>query len=744
MEDLYNDERLEKVLNNATNFAFRYNHEFLVPEHILYFMLEDEQILKIFKSFNVDIDYLKSQIDEFMQSKVPQVENDTHRDSINYSFSLSNIIFNALVQCSNSDRKIVTLEDVLISMFDAKETYCLYWLKKNKLSKEAVIDLVSQLRGIHGAKSDVEAVQDFSSFDVLSKYTTCLTQKAREGKLDKLVGRESEIELTIRTLCRRTKNNPLHVGEAGVGKTAITEGLASLIVQGKVSVLKNAEIYSLDIASLIAGTRYRGEFEKRLKAVVQAIAAKKDAILFIDEIHTIAQESSSANMLGASDILKPLLVEGSLRCIGATTYDEYSKVFQKNKAFARRFQKIDIVEPSAEETVKILEGLVSSYSAFHKVTYSPAAIREAVTLSSRYITDRHLPDKAIDLMDEAGSYAHIKGLKTVNVNIIKKICSSVVRIPSESIELNERERLKSLSEVLSKSIFGQEKAVSAVTSAVRKARAGFRDIDKPEGTFLFVGPTGVGKTELCRVLSKTLNLSLLRFDMSEYQEKHTVSRLIGSPPGYVGYEEGGLLTKAVIKEPHSLILLDEIEKANPDIYNVLLQVMDYGTLTDAQGRKANFRNCLIIMTSNAGAEEIERGLVGFSPSSEDYSNETSTLLEAVKRKFSPEFRNRLDAIVTFAPLGIEQATLIVQKDIASLCRRLKAKNVSLSVTEDAVRYIVQKGYSKEMGARNINRTVENLIASPLVDEVLFGRLENGGAVTFDLDNDELTFTVENS
>ncbi len=583
----------------------------------------------------------------------------------------------------------------------------------------------------------------------LERFATDLTALASAGKLEPVIGREAEIERTIQVLCRRLKNNPIHVGDAGVGKTAITEGLAQRIVAENVPpLLKGYTIYSLDMGALLAGTKFRGDFEERVKKVVDVLLKKDKAILFIDEIHTIVGAGAvTGGSMDASNLLKPALTSGKLRCIGSTTYDEYNKIFEKDRALSRRFQKIDIAEPTQAETVDILKGLKSKYEDYHKVRYSDEAIVAAVKLSAQFITERKLPDKAIDVIDEAGARARMNAYKMgeavesavleIAVPEIETVVAKIARIPERSVTSSEKEKLSTLEASLKGEVFGQDLAVDAVVKAVKRSRAGFRLPDKPVANFLFVGPTGVGKTELARQLAKQLGVVLHRFDMSEYQEKHTVSRLIGSPPGYVGYEEGGLLTDAIRKTPHAVVLLDEIEKAHSDIYNILLQIMDYATLTDNQGRKADFRNVILIMTSNAGARDVGKNLIGFG----DRAVTNSALDEAVERAFTPEFRNRLDAVVHFGNLPMDIIQRIVLKTIDDFRTQLVEKKVTLTASEAVISYLAEKGYSKEFGARNIGRLVEDKIKSFFVDEVLFGRLEHGGNAFADIKDGEIVFTV---
>ncbi|MBQ3981985.1 MAG: AAA family ATPase, partial [Treponema sp.] len=599
----------------------------------------------------------------------------------------------------------------------------------------------------------------------LKRFAVNMTEMAKKGAYDILVGREAEIERTVQVLCRRTKNNPLHVGDAGVGKTAITQGLAQRIVNNQVpDILKGYTIYSLDIGLLLAGSKFRGDFEERLHSVIDELKEKKKSILFIDEIHMImGAGSNGSTQVDAANLLKPVLASGEVKFIGSTTFEEYSKNFEKDRALARRFQKIDILEPTAAETVQIIKGLIPKYEKHHNVIYSAGAVEEAVKLSVQFMPDRRLPDKAIDIIDEAGSYQHIlksggfagraaarpgavahPGLvaseanpSRISTDIIRRVTAKIARVPIENMKGEEKDALRTIEETMSADIFGQATAISALGKAVKRARAGFRNPEKPEACYLFVGPTGCGKTELARTLARLLKEPLLRYDMSEYQEKHTVSRLVGSPPGYVGFEEGGQLVKDVRKNPRAVILFDEIEKANEDIYNVLLQVMDYGQLTDNQGRKADFRSCIIIMTSNAGARDLEKGSIGFGGDKDggvSFAELEASLNDAVNREFPPEFRNRLDAVIPFNYLDLEVAKQVCRKEVARLALRMKEKKVNLTVTDRAITYITELGYSKEFGARNIARTVEDEIADKLVDEVLFGRLEKGGDVKADIKN----------
>ncbi|NLH88817.1 MAG: ATP-dependent Clp protease ATP-binding subunit ClpA, partial [Treponema sp.] len=654
------------------------------------------------------------------------------------------------------------ISDLVVSLYDEERTYAGYLMRKLGIKRLQLLEVLS-----HGVNDDdimsdslpddeaedraEEGVRDKRTLrpGTLERFATELTALATAGKLEPVIGREAEIERTIQVLSRRLKNNPIHVGDAGVGKTAITEGLAQRIAAGNVPPkLKGYTIWSLDMGALLAGTKFRGDFEERVKKVIDVLLKKEKAILFIDEIHTIIGAGAvTGSTLDASNLLKPALTSGNLRCIGSTTYEEYNKIFEKDRALSRRFQKIDIVEPTIQETVEILKGLRPKYEKYHNVRYSDETLEITVKLAAQFITERKLPDKAIDVIDEAGAMARIRADKekdetdTTMVDIsphdIEVVIAKIARIPERTVSSSEKDKLATLEDSLKEEVFGQDQAIEAVVKAVKRSRAGFRAPDKPIANFLFVGPTGVGKTELARQLSKHLGITLHRFDMSEYQEKHTVSRLIGSPPGYVGYEEGGLLTDAIRKTPNSVVLLDEIEKAHSDIYNILLQIMDYATLTDNQGRKADFRNVILIMTSNAGARDIGKPLIGFG----DQQVSSSALDDAVERAFSPEFRNRLDAVVHFNNLPMEIIERIVKKAIDEFAMQLAEKNVTLRVEDDVIRYLAIKGYSREFGARNISRLVEDQIKTVFVDEVLFGRLEHGGTAIARLENDKIVFDI---
>lgn len=770
--------QLQKIIATAFDNARKLKHEFITPEHLLDASLNYSFVCDLLLVCGGNVDFIKENIQKYLSTNMEAVEN---REPIQ-TVGFQSVLERAVLSCEAAEKQEVDITDVIVSMIDESENYCSYYLRMGGIDRLRFIEIISYIKyssrdedlqaALDKVLSDPNIEEKFctdsqndegrtgseqngsqgkqSGKNVLEKYTVNLTEKARKGELDVLIGREEELERTVQVLCRRYKNNPVHVGDAGVGKTAVTEGLAQRIVSGSVpDVLEGCEILSLDMGALVAGTKYRGDFEERLKQVTTELSKKEKAILFIDEIHTIVGAGASGNgSLDASNLLKPLLSSGKIRCIGSTTYDEYTKIFEKDRALARRFQKIDIVEPDRETAIKILEGLKDSYESYHKVKYQKDALRAAVNLSMQYLPDKRLPDKAIDIIDEAGAYLRLKGnskgplsvgakgntsssQKKVTVSLVEKITANMAHIPEKKISVNEKEVLQNIGETIKKEIYGQDTAVDMVVQAVKRSRAGLRDPDKPMASFLFVGPTGVGKTELAKILAESLGMKLLRFDMSEYQEKHTVSRLIGAPPGYVGFEDGGLLTAAVRKEPYAVVVLDEVEKAHSDIYNILLQVMDYGQLTDSQGRKADFRNVILIMTSNAGASEAGHNAIGFGSTPLG----VTAMKEAVEKTFTPEFRNRLDAVVSFNSLSKNVAENIVRKEVRKLANRLKDKQVLLSIDDDCVAFLAEKGYSPLFGARNIARIVDAEIATPLVDVILFGELSKGGTVTCCLDAD---------
>jgi ATP-dependent Clp protease ATP-binding subunit ClpA len=748
------------------------NHEYLTAEHILYAALSFDDVQEVLSACGANVAQIKYGMEDYFDQKIPVHEGAEPTQSVGFN----SVIERAVLQSQSSQKNRLDLADILVSLFDAEQNFCGYYLRKAGIRRFELLNILSHGHKIDnslsmevGGDTEKEGVQEEENAEAgqktkssrrsaLERYAAELTVLARENRLEPVIGREAELDRTVQVLCRRLKNNPLHVGDSGVGKTAITEGLAQRIVEGNVPpTLKDFAIYSLDMGALVAGTKYRGDFEDRIKRVIEEVLKKERVILFIDEIHTlVGAGSASGTALDASNLLKPALASGKIRCIGSTTHEEYGKFFDKDRALSRRFQKIDINEPSESDAVAIIKGLKPKYEDYHQVRYSDAAVEGAVRLSAQYITERRLPDKAIDVIDEAGAFARIEAGKQardsgktgpeetpasrgvsvqegpvevidIDLPLIEAVVSRIARIPERSVGANEKDKLRGLEEKLKKRIFGQDEAVSAVVRAVKRSRAGFRAKDKPVANFLFAGPTGVGKTELARSLADILGVSLHRFDMSEYQEKHTISRLIGSPPGYVGYEEGGLLTDAVRKQPHAVVLLDEIEKAHPDIFNILLQVMDYATLTDNNGRKADFRNVIFIMTSNAGARDIGKGLIGFGERVVD----ESAVDGAVEKTFTPEFRNRLDAVVRFGHLSREIMASIIQKELNAFQEQLAEKKVRLEMTESCVLRLAEEGYSREFGARNAGRLVEDKIKSFFVDEVLFGALSAGGAARVD-------------
>ncbi|NVD06306.1 ATP-dependent Clp protease ATP-binding subunit ClpA [Vibrio sp. JPW-9-11-11] len=747
------NKELESSLNGAFARARDKRHEFMTVEHLLLALLENDAAREALQACQADIDALRSELDIFIDQTTPLIPDNDETRETQPTLSFQRVLQRAVFHVQSSGRSEVTGANVLVAIFSEQESHAAYLLKKNDISRLDIVNFISH--GITKASSSGDEpsspdsfssdnVDEGSSEDRLESFATNLNQVAKQGQIDPLIGREKELERTIQVLCRRRKNNPLLVGEAGVGKTAIAEGLAWRIVEGQVpEIIADSVIYSLDIGSLLAGTKYRGDFEKRFKAILKQLEKEQDAILFIDEIHTIiGAGAASGGQVDAANLIKPLLSSGKLRCIGSTTYQEYSNIFEKERALSRRFQKIDIVEPSLDDTTKILMGLKPKYEAHHEVRYTNKALRAAVELSAKYINERHLPDKAIDVIDEAGARSRLapasRRKKTVGVADIEAMVAKMARIPEKSVSSSDKEILQKLDEKMKMLVFGQDDAIDVLSEAIKLTRAGLGADHKPVGSFLFAGPTGVGKTEVTVQMSKLLGIELLRFDMSEYGERHSVSRLIGAPPGYVGYDQGGLLTDAVIKHPHSVVLLDEIEKAHPDIFNLLLQVMDNGTLTDNNGRKADFRNVILVMTTNAGVQMTEKKSIGLIQ--QDHSHDA---MAEIKKVFTPEFRNRLDNIIWFNSLDEHVIHQVVDKFIVELQAQLDVRGVSLEVSDDARHWLAVKGYDKAMGARPMGRVIQDQLKKPLANELLFGSLVDGGTVKVDLKDDELKFTYLN-
>jgi ATP-dependent Clp protease ATP-binding subunit ClpA len=734
---------LEYCLNDAFQRAREERHEFITVEHLLLALLDTPSVIETLKACGADLARLRRELKEFIEGSTPRLRVEEEESTeVQPTLGFQRVLQRAVFHVQSSGRKEVTPVNVLVAIFSEKQSQAVYFLGSQDVTRLDVVNYIShgvpKVQEANKAEPDESAVEAERAAEAnpLERFTTNLNALAEAGKIDPLIGRQLEIERTVQILCRRRKNNPLFVGEAGVGKTALAEGLARLIVEGKVpEILRNCTIYALDMGSLIAGTKYRGDFEKRLKGVVAGLKKKPGAILFIDEIHTvIGAGAASGGVMDASNLIKPLLANGELRCIGSTTYTEFRGIFEKDHALARRFQKIDVVEPSVPETIEILKGLKTRFEEHHGILYTDDALKAAAELASRHINDRHLPDKAIDVIDEAGAHCRLKPESErpskVEVPLIESIIAKMARIPEKNVSASDRDALKTLERDLKLVIFGQDAAIGALASAIKMARSGLRDESKPIGSFLFMGPTGVGKTEVTRQLALTMGVELIRFDMSEYMERHTVSRLIGAPPGYVGFDQGGLLTEAINKNPHCVLLLDEIEKAHPEVFNLLLQVMDHGTLTDNNGRRADFRHVTIVMTTNAGAQEMSRASVGFT--SQDHSSDG---MEVLKRLFSPEFRNRLDSIIQFAPLDEKSVARVVDKLIVELEAQLEKNNVTIELEPAARQWIAERGYDRAMGARPMARVIQEHIKRPLAEELLFGRLRDGGHVRVDTNED---------
>ncbi|GAB4357660.1 MAG: ATP-dependent Clp protease ATP-binding subunit ClpA [Gammaproteobacteria bacterium] len=742
---------LELTLNNAFKEAREKKHEFLTVEHLLLALLDNPTASDVLKACGADIDALRSDLIRFLEETSPLIPPEDQRET-QPTLGFQRVLQRAVFQAQSAGKREVTGANVLVAIFNEQKSQAVYFLSRQDIARLDVVNYIShgiskvhnddESEDLSSDTSDEEAASESGS-QPLENFATNLNQLALSGKIDPLIGRQNEVERVIQILCRRRKNNPLLVGEAGVGKTAIAEGLAKKIVEKEVpEVLASCTIYALDLGSLVAGTKYRGDFEKRLKAVLKQLKKEPGAILFIDEIHTvIGAGAASGGVMDASNLIKPMLASGDLRCIGSTTYQEFRGIFEKDRALARRFQKIDVNEPSVEDTVKILEGLKSRFEEHHGIKYSRSALRSAAELSHKYINDRHLPDKAIDVIDEAGASQWLlppsKRKKTIGVGDVEALVAKMARIPPKSVSTSDKEVLRNLERDLKMVIFGQDQAIETLATAIKLARSGLGNEDRPVGSFLFAGPTGVGKTEVTRQLASIMGVELIRFDMSEYMERHTVSRLIGAPPGYVGFDQGGLLTEAITKSPHAVLLLDEIEKAHPDVFNLLLQVMDHGTLTDNNGREADFRNVVLVMTTNAGADLMSRPSIGFV--NQDHSSDG---MEAIKRMFTPEFRNRLDAIIQFQPLDRENIGRVVDKFLIELETQLNDKGVSLEVTAEAREWLAEHGFDEQMGARPMARVIQEQIKRPLAEELLFGRLVQGGSVVVSADEEGLQFKIE--
>ena len=741
---------LEQSLHRALAYANERRHEYATLEHLLLALTEDQDAVAVLRACGVNLDKLRSELGEYLDNELSNLITNRPEDA-KPTAGFQRVLQRAAIHVQSSGREEVTGANVLVALFSERESHAVYYLQEQEMTRFDAVNYIShgiakapgrnETKRVSGADDDAAAEKVVKKgTEALEAYCVNLNKKAASGKIDPLIGREQEVERTIQILCRRSKNNPLYVGDPGVGKTAIAEGLARRIVHGEVpDVLENATIFSLDMGSLLAGTRYRGDFEERLKAVLSELEAMEGAILFIDEIHTvIGAGATSGGAMDASNLLKPALASGALRCIGSTTYKEYRNYFEKDRALVRRFQKIDVNEPSIEDAVKILRGLKPYYEKYHRVRYTNEAIRSAVELSARYIGDRKLPDKAIDIIDEVGAaqmlLPELRRKKTIQVKDVEAVVAKIARIPPKSVSRDDREVLLNLERDLRTMVFGQDKAIEALSSAIKLARAGLRDPEKPIGNYLFSGPTGVGKTEAARQLSLTLGIELIRFDMSEYMERHTVSRLIGAPPGYVGFDQGGFLTDAIDQHPHAVLLLDEIEKAHPDLFNILLQVMDHGKLTDHNGKTVDFRNVILIMTTNAGASDMAKPAIGF-----ERAARVGEDMEAINRMFTPEFRNRLDSIIPFSALSPEVIGQVVDKFVIQLEAQLTDRGVSIELTDAAREWLGKKGYDPLYGARPLARVIQENIKKPLAEELLFGKLAKGGNVKVSVADDKLTF-----
>lgn len=746
---------LEKTLHRALAFATEHSHEYATLEHLLLALSEDRDAIAVLRACGVDIDQVRDELNDFIDNDLDELVAPNTGDP-KPTAGFQRVIQRAIIHVQSSGREEVTGANVLVALFSERESHAVYFLQVHDMTRLDAVNYIShgiakvagesKTKAVRGSEDDPDGEGPVKKGDgALESYCINLNKKAEEGRIDPLIGRDSEVDRTIQILCRRTKNNPLYVGDPGVGKTAIAEGLARRIVKGEVpDVLKDATLYALDMGALLAGTRYRGDFEERLKGVMGEMEAAHNAILFIDEIHTvIGAGATSGGSMDASNILKPALASGTLRCMGSTTYKEFRGHFEKDRALVRRFQKIDVYEPSVDDTIKILKGLKSYYEDHHKVRYTVGALKAAVELSARYISDRKLPDKAIDVIDEVGASRMLlpegKRRKTVTVKDVEGVVAMIARIPPKSVSTDDKRALETLDRDLKAMVYGQDKAIDALASAIKLARAGLREGDKPIGSYLFSGPTGVGKTEVARQLALTLGVELTRFDMSEYMERHSVSRLIGAPPGYVGFDQGGLLTDAVDQHPHAVLLLDEIEKAHPDLFNILLQVMDHGKLTDHNGKSIDFRNIILIMTTNAGAAEMAKSAIGFEREVREGDD-----VEAIERMFTPEFRNRLDSVIAFSSLTPEVMGRVVDKFIIELEVQLADRTVTIELSDEARQWLAKKGFSRLFGARPLARVIQEHIKKPLSEELLFGKLAKGGLVKVAVEKGKLVFAYDNT
>ena len=744
-------QNLEKTLHGALALANEHHHEYATLEHLLFKLTEDPDAIAVMRACSVDLDKLRQTILDYFERELAGIRVSDKVDA-KPTAGFQRAIQRAIIHVQSSGREEVTGANVLVAIYSERESHAAFFLQEQDMTRLDAVNYIShgiakaasrtETRTPRGAEEETESAPAAKGGEALSTYCVNLNKKARDGKIDPLIGRHDEVDRVIQILCRRQKNNPLLVGDPGVGKTAIAEGLARKIIRHEVpEILQSATIFSLDMGALLAGTRYRGDFEERLKAVVKEIEEHDNAILFIDEIHTvIGAGATSGGAMDASNLLKPALQSGGLRCIGSTTYKEFRSYFEKDRALLRRFQKIDVNEPSVEDAIKIMKGLKPYFEEHHKVRYTNDAIKTAVELAAKYINDRKLPDKAIDVIDEVGAAQMLlpesRRRKTIGVREIEEVVAQIARIPPKSVSRDDRAALANLSGDLKQVVYGQDRAIEALSSAIKLARAGLREAEKPIGSYLFSGPTGVGKTEVARQLSIIMGIELVRFDMSEYMERHSVSRLIGAPPGYVGFDQGGLLTDAVDQHPHCVLLLDEIEKAHPDVFNVLLQIMDHGKLTDHSGKSVDFRNAILIMTTNAGAAELSQSSIGFGRGTKDDADD-----DAIKKMFTPEFRNRLDATIAFGHLSTEIVSRVVEKFIMQLEAQLSDRHVTFELTQEAIDWLVTKGYDRLYGARPMGRTIQEYIKKPLADELLFGKLAKGGHIKVKVKDDELKFDI---